>query len=197
MAKKKLLISPDCRGQPHVQATCWYLYGYGGCCHCYLSLRLHPPHCWERQNQERKMTRRLSISMFCNYIHLQLWYIFVFSTCVHAHTHQPVAEVVFVVPSNKRHGELMSPICIKHKELLWGWRSHFIGAWTWSKRAWRHRQAYSQSERLVISIFHLFSIIICILFYYFYCYFYYQAHLSNTHHNQPCFRKAPLRLCTI
>lgn len=43
-------------------------------------------------------------------------------------THQPVAEVVFIVTSDQRHGELVSPIQIKHIELLGGWGSHFVGA---------------------------------------------------------------------
>lgn len=44
--------------------------------------------------------------------------------------HQPVTEVVFVVSSDQRHGELVSPICIKHVELLRGWTGHFIGTGT-------------------------------------------------------------------
>lgn len=45
-----------------------------------------------------------------------------------SHTHQPVAEVKFVVTGDQRHGELVSPICVKYIKFLRGWRSHFIGA---------------------------------------------------------------------
>lgn len=50
---------------------------------------------------------------------------------------QPVAEVVFKVSSDQRHGELVRSIWIKHIKFLWSWRSHFIGAGTWSQRSCR------------------------------------------------------------
>lgn len=56
-------------------------------------------------------------------------------------SNQPVAEVVLKVSSNQRHGELVSPIRIKHIKFLWGWRSHFIGAGSWSQRACRWRDS--------------------------------------------------------
>ncbi len=55
---------------------------------------------------------------------------FFFKAILFIPTHQPVAEVVFVVSSDQRHGELVGPICIKHIELLRGWRSNFIRAGT-------------------------------------------------------------------
>lgn len=60
-----LLFSPDCRGRPHAQASCWYLYGCGGCSRCYPSPRLHPLHCWEWRNRGREIMGRKSQGMFC------------------------------------------------------------------------------------------------------------------------------------
>lgn len=53
----KWLISPGCRGRPHVQAFCWYLYGFGGYSHCCLLPRLHPHHCLEWSKGGWEMTK--------------------------------------------------------------------------------------------------------------------------------------------
>ena len=38
----------------------------------------------------------------------------------YTHTHKPVAEVVFVIASNKGHGELVGSVGVKHVQLLGG-----------------------------------------------------------------------------
>lgn len=141
----KRLVSPDCQGRPRVQASCWYLYGYAGCSHCCLSPPLHPPHCWVKEWRKWKFARDCS--------HLQIWHP---KSKLFPHPHQPVAEVVFIVSSDQRHGELVSPICIKHIELLRSWRGHFIRAWTWRQGAWRHTVSQSVRERLLKLIYLIF-----------------------------------------
>lgn len=118
----KLRFSPDCQGQPHAQASCWCPCGSAGCSRCCQSLRSHPPRCWGRRSTGT----------------MSMWTFRGCAANVVISRHRPVAEVVLIVSGDQRHGELVSPIRIKHIKLLRSWRSHFVGARAWGQRTWKH-----------------------------------------------------------